>query len=93
MKREFPTLKFPGGLVVRILCFHCWGPGGLIPRLGTEIPHQAKAKKTIHETKPKVPNSGVRRQWLGVGRKQCYEVELCMENTHGTLARYVSMSR
>ena len=31
--------EFPGGLVVRILCFHPCG-SGLIPGLGTEIPHQ-----------------------------------------------------
>ena len=31
------TGKFPGGLVVRIWCFHCWGPG-LISGWGTTIP-------------------------------------------------------
>ena len=32
-------MEFPGGLVVRIQCFHHSGPGS-IPGLGTEIPHQ-----------------------------------------------------
>ena len=43
---------FPGGLAVRLWCFHCRGPG-LIPGRGTEIPQamshgpspQKKAKK------------------------------------------------
>ena len=38
---------FPGGLVVRILGFHCCGPGS-IPGRGTEIlqSHVAKKNKT-----------------------------------------------
>ena len=39
---------FPGGLAVRLWCFHCRGPG-LIPDRGTEIPqamsHGPKKKK------------------------------------------------
>ena len=34
--------EFPGGLVVRVVCFHCCCPGS-IRGLGTEIPHQAAA--------------------------------------------------
>lgn len=30
--------ELPGDLVVRIQCFHCYGPGS-ISGLGTEIPH------------------------------------------------------
>ena len=29
--------RFSGGLMVRILGFHCWGPGS-VPGWGTEIP-------------------------------------------------------
>ena len=35
--------EFPGGLVVRILCFHCRGPGS-VPGLGTEIPASCAAR-------------------------------------------------
>ena len=35
-KKTF-TREFPGGLVVRIWCFHCHGPG-LVCSLGTESP-------------------------------------------------------
>ena len=43
--------EFPGGLVVRILGFHCWGPGSTFSR-GTEIPQavqrdKKKKKKTF----------------------------------------------
>ena len=34
--------EFPGGLVVRIHCFHCYSPSS-IPGLGTKTPHQAVA--------------------------------------------------
>ena len=36
--------EFPGGLVDRIWCLHHCGLGS-IPSLGTEIPHQAAAKR------------------------------------------------
>ena len=34
--------ELPGGLAVRTWCFHCCSPG-VIPGLGTEIPHEAAA--------------------------------------------------
>ena len=33
--------EFPGGPVMRIWCFHCWGLGS-IPGQGTEIPQEAR---------------------------------------------------
>ena len=33
--------EFPGGPVVRTLCFHCWGPGS-IPGQGTKIPQNVQ---------------------------------------------------
>ena len=36
--------EFPGGLVVRILGFHCCGPGS-IPHQGTENPKEKKKKQ------------------------------------------------
>ena len=48
--------EFPGGLVVRIQCFHCCGLGS-IPCLETEISYQATAcsgqNKTNEQTKNK----------------------------------------
>ena len=43
--------EFPGGLVVRILGFHCRGPGS-IPGWGTEIPQtvQCGQKKDIFQS-------------------------------------------
>ena len=37
-------MEFPGGLMVRILCFHCWGPGS-IPHQRTRIPQVAKRRE------------------------------------------------
>ena len=36
--------EFPGGLVVRIWHFHCYGPGS-IPGQGTEIPQAMQCGK------------------------------------------------
>ena len=38
--------EFPGGPVVRTLCFHCRGTGS-IPDLGTKIPHAAQYGQKI----------------------------------------------
>ena len=46
--------EFPGGIVVRIQCFHHCGPGS-IPGLGTLIPHQA-ATRCKKKKKKKFPN-------------------------------------
>ena len=44
VQKDSPLLMgFPGGLVVRIWCFHCCGTSS-VPGLGTEIPHQATAR-------------------------------------------------
>ena len=37
LKKSPKTREFPGGLLVRIWCFHCCGLGS-IPGWGTEIP-------------------------------------------------------
>ena len=46
-------MEFLGGLVVRIWCFHCRGPGS-IPDRGTEIPQamlrSQKEKKLANRT-------------------------------------------
>ena len=49
---------FPGGLVVRIWCFHCRGPG-LIPDRGTEI-----LQATRHSQKKK---KKAKKIWVEVG--------------------------
>ena len=40
--QEHSLWEFPGGLMVRIWCFHHGGPDST-PDLGPEIPHQATA--------------------------------------------------
>ena len=53
--------RFPGGLEVRIWCFHHCGLGS-IPGLGTEIPHQAaccgKKKEKKKKTQKKQTGKG-----------------------------------
>ena len=45
--------EFPGGLVIGIPGFHCFGPGS-IPSLGTEIPQAAEyGQKNNHRQQPK----------------------------------------
>ena len=44
LNQERGGREFPGGLVVRIWCFHCWGPGS-IPGRGTEIPQVMHRKR------------------------------------------------
>ena len=51
-KRKKKKREFPGGLVVRILGFHCHGPGS-IPGQGTEIPQAGHGQKSIYGIKPK----------------------------------------
>lgn len=36
--------EFPGCPVIRIWCFHCWGPSSM-PGQGTEIPQEAQTAK------------------------------------------------
>ena len=53
-KRNKTYWKFPGSPVVRIQCFHCWGPGS-IPGQGTKILQAAqlgqKTNKQNHNNK------------------------------------------
>ena len=56
--RQQIVREFPGGLVIRIPGFHCFGPGS-IPGLGTEIPQAAeygkkKKKKKHHRQQTKI---------------------------------------
>lgn len=53
---------FPGGRVVRIQDFRCYGPGS-VPDLGTEIPYQASSHAAI---KKKITDKEqiFSRQWL-----------------------------
>ena len=42
-----PSWDFPGGLVVKTLCFHCRGGTGSIPGRGTKIPQAARRGQKV----------------------------------------------
>ena len=58
-------MEFPGGLMVRILHFHCWGPGS-IPRQGTEIPQAAKRRVEEEKTSRLSEGKGLRKALLPI---------------------------
>ena len=55
-------MKFPGGLMVRVLGFHCSGQGS-VPGRGTEIV-QAKKRKEDKEWKK---NNSIKKKKSGLG--------------------------
>ena len=72
-------MEFPGGLMVRILHFHCWGPGST-PRQGTEIPQAANRKGEEEKTSRLSEGKGLRKALLpitikaaGMPRKETLE--------------------